>query len=204
MTQVDLSSPGLSLVACWSCKGPVAPRALFCSTCGAVQPPGNADHFTRLGLRPGYGLEAADLDRQYFGFQRRLHPDRFASRTAKERALSQQQATALNEAYETLKDPLKRAAYMLRLAGLVLLVNGGIAVYHVGVEQHWWASAVCPASDRRGPVSVADLMAEMNKPAEVHCDQPVWSFHGITMAALNIPFSSLLGLVILALAGRKP
>ena len=93
---------------------------------------------------------------------------------------------------------------LLRLAGLVLLVNGGIAVYHVGVEQHWWASAVCPASDRRGPVSVADLMAEMNKPAEVHCDQPVWSFHGITMAALNIPFSSLLGLVILALAGRKP
>jgi molecular chaperone HscB len=82
-----------------------------------VQPPGNVDHFTRLGLRSGYALEMTELDRQYFGFQRRLHPDRFATRSPKERALSQQQATALNEAYETLKDPLKRAAYLLRLAG---------------------------------------------------------------------------------------
>jgi molecular chaperone HscB len=117
MTQVDTSRPGLSLVACWSCKGPVDPRALFCSTCGAVQAPGTADHYTRLGLRRAYAVETADLERQYFGFQRRLHPDRFASRTPKERALSQQQATALNEAYETLKDPLKRAAYLLRLSG---------------------------------------------------------------------------------------
>ena len=105
------------LVPCWSCKGPVSPRALFCSTCGAVQPPGQTDHFLRLGLRRGFNQEPAELEKQYFGFQRRLHPDRFASRSPKERALSQQQATALNEAYETLKDPLRRAAYLLRLAG---------------------------------------------------------------------------------------
>jgi molecular chaperone HscB len=116
MSEFDPSSSG-TIVPCWSCKGPIAPRALFCSTCGAVQPPGNTDHFTRLGLRRSYALDPAELDRQYFGFQRRLHPDRFAMRTPKERALSQQQATALNEAYEALKDPLKRAAYLLRLAG---------------------------------------------------------------------------------------
>lgn len=116
MSEFDPSSSG-TIVPCWSCKGPISPRALFCSTCGAVQPPGNTDHFTRLGLRRGYALEPADLDRQYFGFQRRLHPDRFATRSPKERALSQSQAIALNEAYETLKDPLKRAAYLLRLAG---------------------------------------------------------------------------------------
>jgi molecular chaperone HscB len=82
-----------------------------------VQPPGNTDHFTRLGMRGVFALDPAELDRQYFGFQKRLHPDRFATRSPKERALSQSQATALNEAYETIKDPLKRAAYLLRLAG---------------------------------------------------------------------------------------
>lgn len=117
MTQVDTIAPTLTLVPCWSCKGPLDPRALFCSTCGAVQSPGNTDHFTRLGLRRSFAVSLSDLDRQYFGFQRRLHPDRFATRSSKERALSQQQATALNEAYETLKDPLRRAAYLLRLAG---------------------------------------------------------------------------------------
>ena len=95
------------------------------------------------------------------------------------------------------------AGRLLPLAGLLLLLNGGIAVYHVGVEQSWWVSAVCPAGDQAGPISVADLMAEMNKPVEVHCDQPAWSFHGITMAALNVPFSGLLGLLVLALVRRS-
>jgi molecular chaperone HscB len=106
-----------ALVPCWSCKGPVATRALFCSVCGAVQGPGAIDHFTRLGIKPTFDLDMDELERQYFGFQRRLHPDRFAGKTPKERALSQSQATALNEAYETLKDPLKRSAYLLEVMG---------------------------------------------------------------------------------------
>lgn len=106
-----------TVIPCWSCKGPVSARALFCSTCSAVQPPGQIDHFARLGMGRAFAVDPVELDHQYFGFQRRLHPDRFATRSVKERALSQQQATALNEAYETLKEPLKRAAYLLRLAG---------------------------------------------------------------------------------------
>ena len=94
------------------------------------------------------------------------------------------------------------AGRLLPLAGLLLMVNGAIAFYHVGVEQSWWISAVCPAGDPSGPISVADLMADMNKPVEAHCDQPAWSFHGITMAALNVPFSALLGLLVLVLAKR--
>lgn len=112
-----MTAQAISVSPCWSCKGPVASRALFCSVCGAVQGPGAVDHFSRLGLRPTFDLDMDELERQYFGFQRRLHPDRFAGKSPKERALSQSQATALNEAYETLKDPLKRAAYLLKLLG---------------------------------------------------------------------------------------
>lgn len=129
MTQTSDSSPQFpDVMPCWSCKGPVATRALFCSTCGAVQGPGPVDHFTRLGLRQGYDLDVEGLDKQYFGFQRRLHPDRFATRTPKERALSQQQATALNEAYNILKDPLKRAAYLLKIRGRTVDVEGAATV----------------------------------------------------------------------------
>jgi molecular chaperone HscB len=115
MTMTAAAMP--ALVPCWSCKGPVATRALFCSVCGAVQGPGALDHFPRLGLRPTFDLDMDELERQYFGFQRRLHPDRFASKSPRERALSQGQATALNEAYETLKDPLKRAVALLEMQG---------------------------------------------------------------------------------------
>jgi molecular chaperone HscB len=106
-----------SLVACWSCHGPVAAAALFCHTCGAVQPPGGRDHFARLGIPRGFDIDAGDLDKRYFAFQRNLHPDRFARRSAKERAIAESQSASLNQAYETLKDPLTRAAYLLELVG---------------------------------------------------------------------------------------
>jgi molecular chaperone HscB len=104
--------------ACWSCGGPVDAASPFCTTCRAVQPPRALDHFTRLGLPVDFAVNAADLDRGYFALQRLLHPDRFATRTARERAISQSQAVALNEAYETLKDPLERATYLLKLKGI--------------------------------------------------------------------------------------
>lgn len=110
--------------ACWSCAGPVEPGAPFCATCQAVQPPGQMDHFARLGLRRGYAADLAALDRAYFGLQRRLHPDRFARKQPRERAISQQQAAALNEAYETLKHPIRRARYLAELSGVDLPGDG--------------------------------------------------------------------------------
>jgi len=107
----------LAVETCWSCRGPVAARDPFCATCGAVQPPAQLDAFARLGVPRAYDVDEAGLQRRYFDLQRRLHPDRFAAKSARERALSQQQAAALNQAYETLKDPLDRAAELLRLAG---------------------------------------------------------------------------------------
>ena len=109
----ETRAPASPLVPCWSCKGPVQGCALFCDVCGAVQAPGANDHFSRLGLPVDYDVPADQLDHQYFGLQRRMHPDRFAARSPKEKALSQAQATALNDAYETLRDPVKRAVYLL-------------------------------------------------------------------------------------------
>lgn len=116
VASLSTSEPGRvapQLSPCWSCKGPVDCRALFCSVCGAVQGPGHNDHFSRLGLPVTYDLKPDQLDHQYFGFQRRMHPDRFAAKSPREKALSQAQATALNDAYETLCDPIKRAIYLL-------------------------------------------------------------------------------------------
>ena len=112
-TRPDAGGPA----SCWSCRGPVDPRALFCHTCGSIQPSRPVDHFARLAVRRDYDLKTVDLERQYFGFQRRFHPDRFAAKSATEKAHSLQHATSLNEAYETLKSPLGRARYLLELLG---------------------------------------------------------------------------------------
>lgn len=115
----------IQITACWSCRGAVGDGAAFCETCGAVQPPGQADHFTRLGLDPSFELDESDLQQKYFGLQRDLHPDRFARRSERERAISMQQSTSINEAFETLKDPLRRAEYLLKLGGVTVNAETG-------------------------------------------------------------------------------
>lgn len=93
-------------------------------------------------------------------------------------------------------------AGLLALAGLALLVNAGIAVFHTGVEQHWWAGTeACAGGAGGGVESVQDLLAAMAKPVEARCDEPPWSLFGITMAMMNVPFSLALG--VLALWGAR-
>lgn len=116
-TATESAADGKGVGACWSCHGPVGRVALFCHVCGALQPPGQADHFRRLGLPATFDLEPAELQKHYLAFQQRLHPDRFARKGAKERSLAEQHTVSLNEAYEALKDPLRRGAYLLQLAG---------------------------------------------------------------------------------------
>ena len=82
------------------------------------------DHFARLGLPAALDLDAAALDRAYFGLQRQWHPDRFVSRPPEERARASAEAASVNEAYRTLKDPLSRAFYMAGLVGVDLPGDG--------------------------------------------------------------------------------
>src|SRR5258708_25802086 len=77
----------------------------------------NQSHFELFGLPVRFALDAATLDRRYRELQREVHPDRFAAAPESERRASMQLATRVNEAYQTLKSPLRRAVYILRLRG---------------------------------------------------------------------------------------
>jgi len=67
-----------------------------------------------------FAIEPNDLDQRFQQLQRVLHPDKFASASDAERRWSVQAAARVNEAYQTLKQPLKRANYLLELQGLML------------------------------------------------------------------------------------
>src|SRR5947209_7480178 len=108
---------------CWSCGHEHAAAEPLCPACGKVQPPPSAgaqiDRFAVLGVQPAFD-EPAGLDDKFRALSRKLHPDRFARATPQERRYSLEQTTLLNEAYKTLKDPVRRAEHLLRLRG----VNG--------------------------------------------------------------------------------
>ena len=76
------------------------------------------NHFELFGLTPAYALDLAYLDRAYRDIQAEVHPDRFANAGDAERRASMQMTTQVNEAYRTLKSPVRRAKYLLELNGV--------------------------------------------------------------------------------------
>jgi molecular chaperone HscB len=76
-----------------------------------------ASDFELFGLPTAFALDRAQLDLQWKSLQREAHPDRFASEGAAAQRIAMQWSVRINEAYNRLKDPLKRAAYMCELHG---------------------------------------------------------------------------------------
>ena len=75
------------------------------------------DHFDRLGLPRRFSLDPAAIEREYLARSRALHPDYHRLGSSAEQAASTELSAGLNEAYTTLKDPFKRAEYLLARAG---------------------------------------------------------------------------------------
>ena len=75
------------------------------------------NHFARLGLPRRFALDAAELERQYLARSRAVHPDYHAAGSSADLAASLELSAALNEAYNTLRDPFARADYLLGLEG---------------------------------------------------------------------------------------
>jgi molecular chaperone HscB len=89
-----------------------------CASCGALLPPdADADHFSVLGVERRHALDAGDLEARYKDLSRKVHPDRFARADPRARRAALQRTVQLNEAWRTLKDPVRRAEYLLGLAG---------------------------------------------------------------------------------------
>lgn len=78
----------------------------------------NRDHFTLFELPRRFALDGSELDRRYREMQASVHPDRHAHLGDTEKRLAMQWSTHVNAAYQTLKKPLARGEYLLKLAGL--------------------------------------------------------------------------------------
>ncbi len=78
------------------------------------------NHFQLFDLPAAFNLDAADLQQRYRKLQQTLHPDRFANGSQRDKLLAVQRTAQLNDAYQTLRNPLLRAEYILQLRGLDL------------------------------------------------------------------------------------
>jgi molecular chaperone HscB len=78
------------------------------------------DYFEFFTLPRKLTLDVAALEKQFYTLSRRLHPDRFAAKPVAEQEAALAQSSLLNDAYRTLKDPIQRTQYLLKLEGVEL------------------------------------------------------------------------------------
>jgi len=97
----------------------------------------------------------------------------------------------------------KAAALLLALGGVAALAGGGIAIFHVGVEQHWWQGLTgCSGSALSGDMTAEEFEAAILAAPAVRCDEIAWSFAGISMAGYNVLYAAALAIFAFLLAGR--
>lgn len=77
-----------------------------------------SNHFELFGIASAFAIDLERLEQSYRGIQSNVHPDRFARAGEAERRASMQMTTRVNEAYRTLRSPVRRAMYLLGLNGM--------------------------------------------------------------------------------------
>ena len=96
-----------------------ATGATFCAGCGKIQPLSRgADYFALLGLPRKLTIDAAELEQRFHQLSWKLHPDNFVRASERERALSLERSSQMNDAFRTLRDPVSRVEYLLASAGM--------------------------------------------------------------------------------------
>ena len=105
---------------CWSCEkdGGGGP---YCAACKAIlSPDAGIDRFAVLGLPRKFEVDLGAAEAAYKDLSRQFHPDRFAKADPRARKAALARTVQINDAWRTVKDPLRRAEYLLELAGYAL------------------------------------------------------------------------------------
>lgn len=104
--------------SCWNCGAELVTSIRLCDACRSLQPvPPGLDHFAALELPRTFQLPLEVLEAAFKRISRQIHPDRFSTASDRERRYALEHATAVNDAWRTLRVPIKRAEYLLGLWG---------------------------------------------------------------------------------------
>ena len=116
--------------------------------------------FELFGLTQLFAQDGATIDARWKDLQREAHPDKFAAQGAAAQRIAMQWSVRINEAYQRLKDPLKRAAYLCELGGSAINAHSNTAMpAEFLVQQIQWREVM---EDARSVAELEALTEELN------------------------------------------
>jgi molecular chaperone HscB len=120
------------------------------------------NHFELFHLPQRFTIDQTALERAYREVQNQVHPDKFSNATDTEKRVAMQWATRANEAYKTLKDPFRRAAYLCELNGIDLQTESNTAMPRAFLMQQMeWREALEDARDAKDIDALEQLDREV-------------------------------------------
>ena len=123
-----------------------------------------SNDFELFGLPQQFALDRAQLDELWKALQREAHPDRFAAEGAAAQRVAMQWSVRINEAYQRLKDPLKRGAYLCELRGQSVNAESNTAMPPAFLMQQMeWRETLEDTDDADALESLADDVAAERK-----------------------------------------
>ncbi len=121
------------------------------------------DFFSLFDFPPQFKIDAAVLEEKYRALQAQVHPDKFSHLSESERRISMQWATRVNEAYQTLKSPLNRARYVLKLQGVDTQEETNTAMpVDFLMQQMEWRETLADAKQAKNSKALAELEQQVH------------------------------------------
>lgn len=130
------------------------------------------NHFELFHLPQRFAVDMAALDKAYRDVQGQVHPDRFVNATDAEKRVAMQWATRANEAYQTLKNPFKRAAYLCELNGIDMQAESNTAMSRdFLMQQMEWREALEDAKTVSNFEALEELDADLRAARKVQVER---------------------------------
>ncbi len=118
-----------------------------------------SNDFALFGVPAQFAQDRAAIDARWKDLQREAHPDRFAAQGAATQRQAMQWSVRINEAYQRLKDPLRRAAYLCELGGMPIQAESNTAMpAEFLLQQMEWREAL---DDAQGEADIDALHTEV-------------------------------------------
>jgi molecular chaperone HscB len=127
------------------------------------QPLSSQSYFALFGLPEAFALDIAQLERARLAVQAKIHPDRFAAASERDRRLAMQWAAQANTAYRVLKDPVQRAAYLCERRGAPVQAESNTAMpADFLLQQMQWREHLDALRDSGDAAGLQALRAEVH------------------------------------------
>ncbi|WP_440111943.1 Fe-S protein assembly co-chaperone HscB [Acidovorax sp. BL-A-41-H1] len=129
-----------------------------------------SDDFELFGLPRQFAQERSAIDARWKELQREAHPDRFAAQGAAAQRVAMQWSVRINEAYQRLKEPLRRAAYLCELHGAPIRAEDNTAMpAQFLMQQMEWREALEEASSAAALDALDDEVASARSASLRQC-----------------------------------